>query len=879
MLIFKMKKFFLPLIFLAWVLMSSFHPSDKTFLKLFEKKEYPKIKESFEKRIEEYPNDPLAYFWKSKYYFEKSNPKNNPEQANDAIILCRNLYSKVKDEKIKQKMLDSPIQMPEIEELHQKINAEAFAKVKKVNTEIAFENFLKKYEKHTFEAEAVKLMQEAAFLEVTKKNTWQEFQSFLKKYPSAPQTAEAKKQYEILLFKDKTKDKKLTSFVQFLKENPQSPFRNEIEDNIYKLSVKMPDFQTLKNFIKTYPDNPNVAKAWNWLYYLHTDKEILLKNFPDFPDKARAKAAQSVKSMRFFPFCEKGKIGFMDESGNERVKPIADSIPEDFKCEFWQDEYMPIISKTGKYGLADKLGNVLFEPIYDAVEDLSSPTVRILKGKHYAIFCKNGEQLSDFIYDDVLSVGDFNLVAKTNKKWKFLTANGNETDLPTFDDAEVLNGIVCKVSSGGKTQLITADELYEFATGKKKFVSKTISVDDLTPVNKYFYVLTSGSKIGLLSAQGKLILEPVGDDFNFNEELTVVRQGEKQLFYDAQCKLIAEAKFAKVFFEGKNTFVQKDGKFGLFDPKADNYCNCLWDTLALREHGFWYSEAGQKKFIAENGTAYNLSEYTDFLTKKIDDKLFLIVSNKAGKKNILSQDGKLLSKTWYDDIEPMSEGYFRFKKLKKFGLIDAAGKIIIQPIYTGLVEVKKGYFSVLINKKFGLFVPAKKLEIKPLYDVTVQPYPQSDDLYVAKKGKFGIINAQSRSIVPFTFDRILFWTEDKMMVQLEKKWKIVDILAPTEETESFEDYSQLKTAPDEIMFITYNPTGFGLLSNKKGRLMTDEYSQIINLGTYEEPFYFAERYMSQANLYIILYFDKNGKVVRKQSLTEEEYAKIGCAEN
>jgi hypothetical protein len=863
---------------ICFPLSAFYSPSDKAIQKLFDKKDFPKIRESVEKRIEKYPNDPLAFYWRALYFFHNENPNRSLKDANTAVLRCKELFPNVTDEKIKKKMLESPIREVNINELHQNINREGFEAAKKTDTEAAYEGFMKEFFGHGFEKELIPLMQKAAYRAASIQNTWQAYKAFFDKYPDAQDTEQAKANYEILLFQEKTKDGSINAYANFLKENPKTPYRKIIEDKIFDLATTVPDESVFRDFIKKYPDNPNVKRAWDWIFFLYADKDLLQKKYPDFPDKNRLKNFKAVQDVRFFPFAEKNKIGFMDDTGNICIKPFLDSIPEDFKCEFWQDLYMPIPAKNGKFGLTDKLGNMIFETKYDMVEDLSAACVKILQNDKYAIFCKNGEQLTDYLYDDIFAVGETCAAVKIKSKFKFITLKGADLEIPEFDDIEVFNGIIGKATKGGKSQFFTAEDLLDIALKKKKYAPSSVSVDDLTPINKTYYIITAGSKVGLVTTKGKLIHEPKGKTFLNNDKIAAIEEAGKWYFYDENGKKIAESNFTKVDFSENKIFVKHSGKFGIFAPEVENACNCNWDTVARVSNGFWYVEGGQKKLQTDDGKAYNLTEYLNFSTKKIGNAVFVLVENKAGKKNALSPAGVLISKTWYEDVEPMNDGYIRIKLNKRFGLIDAAGKTVIQPIYQGLIEIKQGCFSVLLNKKFGLFVPSRKIEMKPIYDVTVQPYEGNEDYFCAKKGKFGIINSQGRNILPFQYERIMAWTNEKALVQQEKTWKIIDILAPAEAVDSFEDYTQIKSAPDELMFITYNPTGFGLISNKKGRLMTDEYSQIINLGTYEEPFYFAERYMSQANFYVVLYFDKNGKVVRRQTLTEEEYAKVGCTE-
>ena len=96
--------------------------------------------------------------------------------------------------------------------------------------------------------------------------------------------------------------------------------------------------------------------------------------------------------------------------------------------------------------------------------------------------------------------------------------------------------------------------------------------------------------------------------------------------------------------------------------------------------------------------------------------------------------------------------------------------------------------------------------------------------------------------------------------------------------EVFDTFEYVKNS-DEIIIITYRSSGFGVLSSKYGRIIPEEYSAIVNMGSDERPFYFVERDVAQAGLYIVLYIDEKGKVNKKQVLKEQDYFKIACPDD
>ena len=69
---------------------------------------------------------------------------------------------------------------------------------------------------------------------------------------------------------------------------------------------------------------------------------------------------------------------------------------------------------------------------------------------------------------------------------------------------------------------------------------------------------------------------------------------------------------------------------------------------------------------------------------------------------------------------------------------------------------------------------------------------------------------------------------------------------------------------------------YGILSSVKGVMIQPSFTEIINLGDADHPFYFTEKQVEEAGIFVVVYFDSQGKLVRKQAFEEEEYDRILC---
>jgi hypothetical protein len=72
---------------------------------------------------------------------------------------------------------------------------------------------------------------------------------------------------------------------------------------------------------------------------------------------------------------------------------------------------------------------------------------------------------------------------------------------------------------------------------------------------------------------------------------------------------------------------------------------------------------------------------------------------------------------------------------------------------------------------------------------------------------------------------------------------------------------------------------FGVVSNVHGVIIPATFSDVINLGSPEKPFYFTDKRVSEAEIDVVIYYDHRGKLVRKQVYESDEYDKIYCDDN
>jgi len=93
------------------------------------------------------------------------------------------------------------------------------------------------------------------------------------------------------------------------------------------------------------------------------------------------------------------------------------------------------------------------------------------------------------------------------------------------------------------------------------------------------------------------------------------------------------------------------------------------------------------------------------------------------------------------------------------------------------------------------------------------------------------------------------------------------------------DFAWIKNTEEEKIIKIHRENYYGIMSNRNNILVQPAFTDIINLGTADDAFYFTEKHVEEAGIFVVVYFDKNGKLVRRQAYEEEEYERILCEDH
>ena len=179
------------------------------------------------------------------------------------------------------------------------------------------------------------------------------------------------------------------------------------------------------------------------------------------------------------------------------------------------------------------------------------------------------------------------------------------------------------------------------------------------------------------------------------------------------------------------------------------------------------------------------------------------------------------------------------------------------------------------EKKFGWYDVKTKVLIKPLFDRNIKTYNQTSRIAFREKG-YAFVGPDGKQLGNFEWEEIQYWNDSTAWMKKNFQWILLEISTHKTKLDRIRNFTVIKDSPTEKIFIVRQDNAFGVISSKHGVIVPILYSDVVNLGSKEVPLYFTERNIEEAGISVVIYFDRFGKIVRKQAMDTEEFEKIYC---
>ena len=269
-----------------------------------------------------------ALYVMAHYFFEQQNPSYQIDSAYRYTTLASQSF-KQSSLRQKERLKKFPIDSMFLQNLQEAIEATAFERAKKANTERSYLDFLAGFPKAKQYEQVVQLRDEVSYLDAIRENTFIAFKNYFSTYPTSIRATEAKAHYEKLLYLTKTADHHLLSYELFVKTYPQSPYTDNAEQHIFEIRTAEGTAEQYRNFLEQYPRSTRAKKAQNILFNLvaHTSE---LKDYFLFTDSLLQVAEQEKHYL--VPILHAGLIGFINDIGVEVIQPQGLELADEYRC-------------------------------------------------------------------------------------------------------------------------------------------------------------------------------------------------------------------------------------------------------------------------------------------------------------------------------------------------------------------------------------------------------------------------------------------------------------------------------------------------------------------------------------------------------------------
>jgi hypothetical protein len=169
--------------------------------------------------------------------------------------------------------------------------------------------------------------------------------------------------------------------------------------------------------------------------------------------------------------------------------------------------------------------------------------------------------------------------------------------------------------------------------------------------------------------------------------------------------------------------------------------------------------------------------------------------------------------------------------------------------------------------------------IKPQYEKNINRYNKVF-LTAFKEGYFGFIDGQNKPAGKFEFQEIQYWNDSLAWVKKNDLWALMDVFGKKIVLADVRQFTLIRDAPDEKLAIVRQKDFYGALSSTRGVVIPISFTDLVNIGSREEPLYFTEKHVSEASIFVVIYYDKNGKFLRREVYEDvENYERIYCTDN
>ena len=541
----------------------------------------------------------------------------------------------------------------------------AWERARKAGSMEAYLHYINLYGSAPERQDAVAARDSLAYRAARSANSAAAYRTFMDGHPEAEQRFEARSRWQEAVYREAVAGGGIVAYESFIAEHPDSPHLADAEDRLYQLAVPKGTVEELGGFIRRYPRNRNVGTAWRTIYGLEAaglGVDALTRfaeAHPDYPFMDELAAEIEVAGLRFLPYREEGRWGFIDEQGRVRIPARYE-----FVGAFVDGQAQ--VGLDGSVGRVDRSGQVIIPIRYEEVVDPSEGLSVVEAGDSAGAVDRAGRMVIPMRYEDLGESSGGLSFARMGGRYGYVDGHGVERVPFEYEEAASFIHGVAVVRKAGAFGVID----------RQGAVVVPCRYDWIDVSQPGAWRMRVGERMGLLSPFGD-VLVPAEHDYigTFSDGLALVVTGGSCMYVrrdGAPAFAHRSSTFPAVRTEGDFhngvARVMVNGRFALIDTTGERIFPAQYAEIGLMEADVVPVRKKQKWGYATRG-------YTTLVEAK------------------------------YDGAWELHHGFARVRVGDRFGSIDPTGREVVAPRFTALADVQHGHLVASMPEGTGLITP------------------------------------------------------------------------------------------------------------------------------------------------------------------------------
>ncbi|MGC3944907.1 MAG: hypothetical protein QM762_10390 [Chryseolinea sp.] len=808
----------------------------------------------------------LAYAW-ALYFGASDNPDYSLDSASRYIRSSVDLFGQA-TEKQRDRFRRFPLDSLTLIAERNHIDSSALAVARADGSAAAYQRYLDAHPGSIFHPSAIEARNERAFRDAVEVNTFQAFHEYLNRYPKSTRAVDATANYERLLYQFYTNGKELSGYERFLREHPGTSFEKEAHRNIFEILTADGSSSAYTKYLED--QTPYSKRASDILFYLGKGKNIT--GLPESVLTDSLREAMSINPSYVAPYLEQGKYGFMDPGGQPILPATTAVIPDDYLCGNITDNVILLDSSIVALN-----GKRIYPGTVNEMEDLGLGLLIVSDQECQHIIHKSGWSPVAGCIDQAKILANRFIGIQSRNKWRLFTLSGRSMMTREWDAVSSVNQVVVMESSGEK--FVSTPSLLSSYIAAPQGPEPLIRADRVQRWSSGITLIRIGSEEILLDHKSDTIAHCNSGKLSPARFGVVVEQNDTSS-HTVNWKRESSESFKSIHISDMRAIVQTAGGWRIFDPGQRAYVSASFDSL-------WWTgtfAVGTRRdstcIIFPTGNQQKLKgKLAATAIQGPDSAAYLLIDVGATKpKKLYSHNGKLLSQIPFERIQSIGMGYFRVFKAGKVGLVTSDGKVVVPPTMDAIGSITNQSVSLLKDGRFGLFHCVTRKLIQPQFPANLSPYGKQY-IVVQKKGLSSFFKWDNKPASKVDYEEVRYWNDTAAFVRKDARWSLINLRTNGTLIDQVRDIKLIRDRVDDQLAIVNSGDSFGVLHNRKGTVIPLTFTDIVNVGSPEWPLFFTEKHVPEASLYVVIYYDRDGKFLRKESYNPEEYERIYCPNN